>query len=518
MLCVLVGAVAGRALVGYRGASEKPSDPPSPRTPAVLWLLLLGAAVLSNLHTLGVGFLADDFGLLRAARLAAAPLDAMRLVPLQLLYRPVSELVWWFGVRLWGGSALGYHLLSVLLHAGNTAMLFLLARRYLGSTYGGATAALFFAVHPVHVEATTWAAAQPDLLCTAFSLSSMWCLEQHLSARGYLSKLALAVALAAFLLALGSKETAVALLPIVVVRLAVLPRDQRTARAGAAYAMALGVYLAARLFVLGEHWLGGGEFRPSFWQAVLSPMPLLLANQLFFPVHPGLFDSLLPSYLRLAAIAVMALGLLWWIRGLESVPWQRLALGGAYLVAPMIPVATAGLTIGADMASSRYGYLPSVGLALLFGALCAGRQAGRRQSRLVAVAILCAAAALSVWYVTPWRQAARLRDSVLSAGVRLVEALPKSPPPSAIYVRGLPSSHLGAQVFYSCFSLALPPLLSRQIAVVEIPPTTAAWDMVSFSDLRPGEYLVSWDEKTRTMLVERAGGDPAGKSQSGSPP
>jgi hypothetical protein len=381
-------------------------------------------------------------------------------------------------------------------------------------------AALLFALHPVHVEATTWAAAQPDLLCTGFGLASMWCLEQHLRAPGRLSHLALAGALATFLLALWSKETAVALLAIVAVRLAVMPREQRRARAaavGAPYVVALGAYLAVRFLLLGGHWLGSTELRPAFWQALVSPMPLLLANQLFLPIHPALFEAVLPFYLRLAAVVPMALGLLWWIRSLEFAPWRQLALGGAYLLAPMIPVATAGLTIGADMAGSRYGYLPSVGFALLFGALCAGRGAGWRQSRFVAIATLCAAAALSVWYVTPWRQAARMRDDALAAGVRVVESLPQSPPPSALYVKGLPSSCLGAQVFYSGFSLALPPLLSRQVSVVEIPLATASWDMVSFSDLRPGEYLMSWDEKAGVMLMERAAGGPVGASRSEPP-
>ena len=506
MLCVLAAAVAGRGLVGHREAEEGEARPaPSRRVRAAIWLLLLAAAIGPNLHSLGVGFLADDFGLLRGAKLMGGPLDAARIRPLPMFYRPVSLLVWWLGLQLWQGSALGYHLFSLLLHAANTALVYLLARRYLGSVFGAAMAALLFAVHPVHVEATVWAAAQPDLLCTAFCLSSMWCVEQYLAAGGRDKQLALAGAVALFLLALWSKETAAALVGVVLIRLAVMPRGQRAPRAirvGAAFAGALAVYLAVRLLVLREHWLGGEETRAGLWNAASSSMPLLLMYQLLFPIHQTLFESVLP---RVAAVAAAAVGLLWWMRRLELVSWQRSVIAAGYLLVPAIPVAAAGLTVGADMANSRYAYLPSVGLALLFGGLCAAPEGRWRRTALVGAATVCAAAVLSVWYVSAWKQAARLRDDVLAAGARLVQQLPNSPPPSALYLQGLPSSHRGVPVFVCCFSMALAPLVDRQVEVVEVGSTPSAGEVMAASDLLPGEYLASWDSKSRRMLLKRSG-------------
>jgi hypothetical protein len=513
MLCVLVVAAAGRALLGQQSADEGAEGGRSPRAGIAVWLLLLAAATVPNLHGLRIGFLADDFGLLRAARLADGPLDIARLLPLTLFHRPIPLFVWWAGLHLWSGSPLGYHLVGVLLHAGNTALVYLLARRYTASLFGGTMAALLFALHPTHVEATVWPSAQPDLLSTGFVLLSMWFLEQYIATRGGHQKwLSLVAALAAFLFALWSKEVAAALLAVVFVRLLVIPGARRwvhTVKVAGAYVLTVGVYLAARFVVLGGNWLGGQvgrlELDLSLWDAVSSPMPLLLPGQLLFPAHVSLFRLVLAPYLWLAALALMAAALLWWIRSLVFVSWRRLVLYASYLLVPMVPVAMAGLTIGADMANSRYGYLPSVGLALLFGGICAQRPRGWRRNRLVGVATVCVAAVLSMWYLAvPWGGAASLRDDVLSQGVRAVQSLPDSPPPSTVFFKGTPYRHLGVNVF-SRFSAVLFPLLDGQVSVEDVSDTTAAWDAMSASDLLPGEYLMSWDADSQTMVLERAG-------------
>lgn len=511
MLCVLVAAAAGRALLGHQSADEEEERRPYRGLNAAVWLLLLAAATVPNLHGLSIGFIADDFGLLRAARLAEGPLDIARLLPLRIFYRPLPLLVWWLGLHLWGGAPLGYHVFSLLLHAGNTALLYLLARRYMGSLYGGAMAALFFAVHPTHVEATVWPSAQPDLLCTGFVLLSMWFLEQYIATRGgHRRYLALAAALVAFLFALWSKEAAAALPGVVFVRLLVLPGARRWLHAvqvTGAYALTIGVYLAVRFVVLGGKWLGGQEVNLTLWDAVSSPMPLLLTGQLLFPVHVSLFRPLLTPYLWLAALALMAAGLLWWIRSLVFVSWRQLVLYASYLLVLMIPVATAGLTIGADMANSRYGYLPSAGLALLFGGICAQRPRGWRRNGLVGVVTLAVAAVLSMWYLAvPWRGAARVRDDVLSKGVRAVQSLPDSPPPSTVFFKGVPWYHLGVMIFVEGgFSSTLASLVDGEVSVEDVSDTTAAWDAMSASDLLPGEYLMSWDADSQTMVMERAG-------------
>lgn len=509
MLCVLVAAAAGRALLGRESTSEEEERAPSTRGKAAIWLVLLGAAIVPNLHGLGVGFLAEDLGLLGAARLADNPLDILRFLPLKIFYRPVPLLVWWAGLRLWNGAPLGYHLVSALVHAANTALLYSLARQYTASVFGGIMAALLFAVHPMHVEATTWLAAQPDVIGAAFGLSSMWLLERYIRTTGARKHLSLVGALAAFLLALWSKETTAALPAIVFVRLAVIRDDQRWARTvgvSAAYALTMGIYLGSRFVLLGKHWLGGYATHLALRDSLLSPMPWLLTGQLLFPVHVTLFRSLLFPYLWLTALTVMAIGLLWMIRSLVVVSWQRLLLYASFLLVPMIPVSTAGLAIGADMANARYGYLPSVGVALLFGEICARRRGGWRGCTPVGLATLSVAAVLSVWYVMPWRGAARLRQNLLAEGARIVASLPDSPPPSTVFFRNIPYSHLGAAAFpKEWYAQDLAPLLNGRVCVADVASNIAAWDAVSESDLAPGEYIVTWDADSESMVIVGSG-------------
>ncbi len=518
VLCVLLAAAAGRGLLAPSSMSERQEAPRPTRLAPLIWPVLLAAAILPNLPALRLGFFADDFGLLRAAELAAGPLDVARLLPLQIFYRPVSLLIWWVGIHLWHGSPLGYHLVSLLLHTANTSLLYLLARRYTGSAYAGLMAALLFAVHPFHLEPTLWPAAQPDLLCTLFCLSAMWCVECYLAAPGPRRRaVAFAGALLAFLLALWSKETAAALPALVVLRLVLVPRDQRRARALpviAAYAFALCCYFIFRHVMLAEHWLGDYRTRLALWHLLFPSTPLLLTGQLFFPVHRDLLASLFSPYLLVAAIALMALALLWLMRGLEFVSWQRLVLYAGYLFVPALPVWTAGLTLGADMENTRYGYLPSVGLALLFGDICARRRGASRHRVLAGAATILAAAALSAWYVAPWQQAARLRDELLGAGVRLVAQLPDSPPPTTVFFQSVPSAHLGAPMFVEgCYAKALSPLLPRTVAVEDLASTPEALDLMSASDLLPGEYLVCWDADSETMVIERSGGGSAAEAR-----
>ncbi|MGD2135258.1 MAG: hypothetical protein PVF27_03815, partial [Gemmatimonadales bacterium] len=68
------------------------------------------------------------------------------------VYRPFTALAFAFDWSVSGGSATWFHAVNILLHAGVTALVFVLARGMV-RPLGAAAAAMLFAVHPVHVEA-----------------------------------------------------------------------------------------------------------------------------------------------------------------------------------------------------------------------------------------------------------------------------------------------------------------------------------------------------------------------------
>jgi Tfp pilus assembly protein PilF len=104
-------------------------------------------------------------------------------------YYPLLHSAFWVQHRLWGGSPLGYHLVTLALHAGSAVLFALVLRRLLdgdreqpGAGVAGAPAqrlvgaewlaALLFALHPVHVESVAWITEQKNTLSLAFYLAS----------------------------------------------------------------------------------------------------------------------------------------------------------------------------------------------------------------------------------------------------------------------------------------------------------------------------------------------------------
>jgi len=104
---------------------------------------------------------------------------------------------------------LGFHVVSLLLHAAVTSLLYLLLRELFESLQGGESlafaAAILFAVHPIHTEAVASIVGRAELLAAGFIFAA-WLF--HLCDREIL-------AIICFVLALFSKESAVAFLPLV---------------------------------------------------------------------------------------------------------------------------------------------------------------------------------------------------------------------------------------------------------------------------------------------------------------
>jgi tetratricopeptide (TPR) repeat protein len=124
------------------------------------------------------------------------------------MYAPFSWIAYWIGQGISGKEAWGYHLLGLLLHALNASMVFSLLKRLTGRDWAAFFAALLFAVHPVQVEAVSWAAALSTVLFSSFYLSS---LLAYLNWKKHAKIMWLGVSLLAFLAGCLSKSAAVTL-------------------------------------------------------------------------------------------------------------------------------------------------------------------------------------------------------------------------------------------------------------------------------------------------------------------
>ncbi|HEY2955733.1 MAG TPA: tetratricopeptide repeat protein [Candidatus Eisenbacteria bacterium] len=360
---------------------------------------------------------------------------AMRDIDVIEYYRPAWVLSLAVDHALWGERALGYHLTNVLLHALAAGLVAWLVFE-LGAGAGvAALAGALFAVHPVHAEAVAWVSARNELLLGVFVMLAF---IAHLHLRRGGGARAAALCLASFGLALLSKETAV-LFPAVVLAYEWTHRERGTGKSATQEwmgfrARALWIALLAAVAVAFM------AFRASIVKPlpVHDPLPTRLATApglvvenlrlLFVPIGLKVLHAIEPVRSPLAPAAVLPAAVL--VAALVLVAWAlrrggSLGLGLAWILLGLAPVSGVAVLLQPAPLAERYLYLPSVGWALVVGALLAragSRRSGAlaRAAPVVALAALPVFAAVTVAHMRPWRDE-------LALASRMVFDAPGSP-------------------------------------------------------------------------------------------
>jgi len=308
---------------------------------------------------------------------------------------------------VWGREPFGYHLTSVLLHVANVLLLWLIIRELTqpqsaaqafptagpvampDTVLAPLLASLFFAVHPIVVEAVCEPTFREDLLVALFSLSALVLAMAHDPATPGYDRWRSLGCICCCLLAIASKEAGI----VAPMLLAAYWWLFRRGEPGRFWAMAIGgakliviAFLAAR-FLLEPNPSKIFETKPeypggSLAQAMLiEPRILALYAQLIlFPVNLcadyGLTSvSHLPLPLALVLLAAIAAA------GAMAVRHDRRILFACCMILlPLVPVAN--LIPIYRPAADRYLYLPMAGVAVLVGCLLdAPWLAGREQLR-----------------------------------------------------------------------------------------------------------------------------------------
>lgn len=88
-------------------------------------------------------------------------------------WHPLTWISHMLDAQLFGLRPAGHHLTSLLLHAANVVLLFLLLCRISGTLWRSAFVAALFAIHPLHVESVAWVAERKDVLSTLFLLLTL---------------------------------------------------------------------------------------------------------------------------------------------------------------------------------------------------------------------------------------------------------------------------------------------------------------------------------------------------------
>lgn len=414
---------------------------------AKAYALVLGVALAASAGSLANGFVFDDVEVIQQdSRIHTLDsLPALAAAPFWTstyranAYRPATTIAFALDWAAGGGRPVAFHATNVVAHLVVVALVLALASLVLGP--GGAlVGALWFAVQPVHVEAVANGVGLAELLAAAGYLGALlaYVADGDAAAAGRRSgarRAWLSVAtLAAAAVAMGAKENAITL-PATLL-LADLWQARRagvrvSGRFRAHALLWLGVvaiaagYLAARAHVLGPEFGGGVVASGLEGESVLgrglvmAPAVLVWLRWLVWPAH------LSADYLPNAFVPAARLGL-GQLAGFVAV--AALAVG-AWKARHRLPGVTAGVVFFAVTVSvaanvlvptgvllaERLAYLPSVGAALVVGALW---QALPRRRFLWPVTALALAllAARSVARIPVWQDqqrflAALVRDA-----------------------------------------------------------------------------------------------------------
>src|ERR1700746_1766669 len=92
----------------------------------------------------------------------------------QANWHPLTWMSHALDVSLFRMNPAGHHFTSVLLHATNVILLFLLLMCATNRFGGILFVAAMFAMHPINVESVAWVAERKNVLCTFFFLFTLW--------------------------------------------------------------------------------------------------------------------------------------------------------------------------------------------------------------------------------------------------------------------------------------------------------------------------------------------------------
>src|ERR1700733_11409478 len=158
--------------------SHVPEARSEPRT--LVWCLVLTAIVLAAYnpvaHNSFVNY--DDEGYILQNQHVRAGLtwDTVQWAFTtydQANWHPLTWLSHALDCQLFGLNPVGHHYSSVILHAANAVLLFLLLQSATGFRWRSLMVAALFALHPVNVESVAWAAERKNVLSMLFFLLTM---------------------------------------------------------------------------------------------------------------------------------------------------------------------------------------------------------------------------------------------------------------------------------------------------------------------------------------------------------
>jgi hypothetical protein len=380
------------------GTGNGPDKPSSWQTPAVYALLFI--LCLITYHGISDNYLFnDDFSWMSSARydMTLSNIFTYRVVN---FFRPLINVTFYAFEHLIPGNLRAQYTFNLILHFICSVLVFHLFLHLLREWRQAAAGAVMFAVSSIHTGAVFWISARTTLLSTALLLGAILLL---VNGRRH-SRLTVISSSILFALALLSKETAIAGLPILFFTWLIYRDEMKNALTSRASLVSWSVisaaYLITRRLVI-------GGFTKHDWGPGLH-MLRNTAGGLLYQLRPWPFFSLFyhkgtalqePAHPVLPELLVIGVLAAIWYLGRVTGRRREFTLGALWALAALVPASAFRYRFFSTVSitQNRYYYLSSVGTVLLFALVLGLLWSSRKKLlRIVCVVMVCVFVAGSI--------------------------------------------------------------------------------------------------------------------------
>lgn len=389
-------------------------------------------------------------------------------------YRPVLGLSYLLDFAIWKTNPIGYHLTNILLYSANVILIYLVVLKILPESYAKSApitallSALLFATTPLHTEAVAWISGRADILSGFYYLLSLYL---FLLGGKVLKSPYFIASVLCFVLALGSKETAIGL-PVVIFSACLFATPEKAENQSAEKSdftsqlkqstIAFIPFLVVALAYLGVRYLcfdtilggyigGFGSaksqfalvkwFDPSIWQQVFLPFNVALAS------HHGVL------FLVMATSVLLSIMLILPRLFLARLPFKTITLIVLWMISTLVPLFGVW---GVDqyLHNSRLVFFFSMPLAILLPVILL-RSPDQNAKNYMQIfqkivntgSMFCLITCVIAYFLLSletdklWQQAAEITKSIKTESVAVAKNLSKE---EKAIILGIPGDYKGA--------------------------------------------------------------------------
>lgn len=378
--------------------------------PLSVFLLLVALIFLAYYPAIDNYFTFDDyFWLQRGATLIQNPSQMFNIDV--IYFDPLVYITFWLNFKLAAFNSSWYHIFDLILHIGNSALVYILVSRISKDAVAAVISASIFAITFSTVDAIVWSSSRVDTQSLFCCLASIILYSEFIE-RGV--KRFLIYSLVLYVLALCSKGTP-SVLPLILVVMTISKKDRKP---GALFSLIPHIIitclyftcLAIKLFYSSQINPANG-LKLNFYNFMVSFSELFIPERLMFATNHEIFT-----------ISILGLIVLFIFNIDDRIQKRTAYLGVTILLAGLAPVlvlADFNFALPNDnkfllSSPSHRIYLASVGYSILAGMLFSIIWVKKRMISIVSLLLLL------VWNIYEIRQRERIWDSAAIYNRKLV--------------------------------------------------------------------------------------------------